>query len=126
MVIADTSVWVEYLQGGEEIARAALRHLIRKEEVAFAGVVLAELLQGCRSSQERDTILTNLSGLPFLDAHFATWQRAGDLSASLRRTGITIPLTDLLIAALALEHACQVYTLDPHFEQIPGLALYHP
>jgi predicted nucleic acid-binding protein len=35
-------------------------------------------------------------------------------------------LSDILIAALALEHACQVYTLDPHFAQIPGLPLYRP
>jgi len=30
------------------------------------------------------------------------------------------------IAALALQHRCQVYALDPHFREIPGLALYRP
>jgi len=124
VVVADTSVWIEYLQGGQEAARAALRGLIRTEQVVLVGVVLAELLQGCRSPQEREMILANLTGLPFLDAKFSTWQRAGDLSASLRRQGLTIPLTDLVIGVLALEHRCQLFTLDPHFDHIPDLSLF--
>jgi hypothetical protein len=124
VVVADTSVWIEYLQGGQKAARAALRGLIRSEQVALVGVVLAELLQGCRSPQEREMILATLAGLPFLDARLSTWQRAGDLSASLLRQGLTIPLTDLIIAALALEHGCQLFTLDPHFDHIPELSLF--
>lgn len=124
MVVADTSVWVEYLQGGHEPTRAALRDLIRAEQAALVGVVLAELLQGCRSSKEADALLSKLAGLPFLETTFSTWRRTGELSASLRRKGIPLPFSDLVIAALALEHGCRVYTLDPHFEQIPGLTLH--
>jgi predicted nucleic acid-binding protein len=36
----------------------------------------------------------------------------------------SVPLSDLAIAALALEYDCQVYALDPHFEQIPDLKLH--
>jgi hypothetical protein len=126
VVIADTSVWVEYLRGGDETPRAALRGLIRGEEIALVGVVLAELLQGCRTSKESGTILSEVTGLRFLETSFGTWRRTGELSASLRSAGITLPLSDVLIAALALEHNCQVFTLDPHFEQIPGLSLYRP
>lgn len=124
MVIADTSVWIEYFKGGDEPARAALRGLIRADQVALAGVVLAELLQGCRSPKEADTILSTLAGLRFLQDSFSTWKRSGELSVSLRRKGLTLPLSDLIIAALAIEHRCPVYSLDPHFEQIPGLTLY--
>lgn len=124
MVIADTSVWIEYFKGGEERVRATLRGLIRAEQAVLVGVVLAELLQGCRSSKEADTVLSTLAGLRFLETTFSTWKRTGELSASLRRKGVTLPLSDLLIATLATEHRCQVYTLDPHFEQIPGLALH--
>lgn len=126
MVVADTSVWIEYLKGGHEPTRLALRDLIRAEQAALVGVVLAELLQGCRSSREADALLSKLTGLPFLETTFATWKRTGELSASLRRKGITLPLSDLVIAALALEHGCRVFALDPHFERIPGLALHAP
>jgi len=129
VVIADTSVWIEYFKGGDEQARVTLRRLIRAEQAVLVGVVLAELLQGCRSSKEADTVPSTLAGLRFLETTFSVWKRTGELSASLRRKGTTLPPSDLLIATLALEHRCQVYTLDPHFEQIPGLTLHtvpHP
>lgn len=126
MVIADTSLWIEYFKGGDEPARAGLRTLIRTEQVVLVGVVLAELLQGCRSSEEADTILSNLAGLRYLETGFSTWKRAGEFSASLRRKGITLPLSDLIIGALAIEHGYRVYTLDTHFKQIPNLKLYTP
>jgi len=129
VVIADTSVWIEYFKGGDERVRVTLRRLIRAEQVVLVGVVLAELLQGCRSSKEADTVLSTLAGLRFLETTFSIWKRTGELSVTLRRKGVTLPLSDLLIATLAMEHRCQVYTLDPHFEQIPGLTLHtapHP
>ncbi len=126
MVIADTSVWIEYFKGGHEPARRALRDLIRAAQAVLVGVVLAELLQGCRSAKEADTILSKLAGLRFLETTFSTWKGAGELSASLRRKGITLPLSDVIIAVLALEHRCAVFTLDPHFEQVPGLTLHLP
>jgi predicted nucleic acid-binding protein len=46
---------------------------------------------------------------------------AGRISFNLRRKGITIPTTDLIIAGLAIENECQILTLDPHFKSIPGL-----
>lgn len=40
--------------------------------------------------------------------------------------GVTLPLSDLVIAALALEHHCHIYSLGLHFKKIPGLLLYTP
>lgn len=125
MVVADTSVWIPFFNQPESPEKREIDALIDVDHLVLVGMVLAELIQGCRSSREVDTILSKLTGLRFLETGFSTWKRAGDLSFSLRRKGITLPLTDLVIAALALEHGCQVYTLDPHFEQIPGLSL-HP
>ncbi|MFQ5881585.1 MAG: PIN domain-containing protein [Candidatus Methylomirabilales bacterium] len=124
MVIADTSVWIEYFTGAHPSVRAALRTLIRSEQAVLVGVVLAELLQGCRTRKETDTILSTLTGLRFLATNFTSWRRTGELASSLRRKGITLPLSDLIIAAVALEHECQVFTLDTHFRQIPGVKVY--
>ena len=35
-------------------------------------------------------------------------------------------MSDLIIAALAIEKSCRVYSLDTHFKKIPGLHLYTP
>jgi len=39
---------------------------------------------------------------------------------------IPLPLSDLIIAALAIERGCRIYSLDIHFKKIPGLHLYSP
>ena len=124
MIVADTSVWIPFLKDPESAEKRAIDALIDQRRIALVGVVLAELLQGCRSPKEADALLSNLAGLRFLADSFTTWKRAGELAASLRRKGTTLPLSDLVIAALALEHGCHVYTLDPHFQRIPGLSPY--
>jgi len=54
----------------------------------------------------------------------AVWDAAGDLDASLRRNGTTIPPMDVLIAQVCLHHKVSLFTLDEHFNSIPGLKLY--
>jgi predicted nucleic acid-binding protein len=100
--------------------------LIDADDVALVGIVLAELLQGCRSHQERDELKDGLLALPYLEVTQSTWVNAGALSAGLLRKGITLPLSDLIIAALAIEHHCPVYSVDDHFRKIPDLLLFKP
>jgi len=52
------------------------------------------------------------------------WIKAGKVALSLRKKGINLPLTDVAIAALAIEHNLQIFTLDKHFKQIPGVKVY--
>ncbi|MBX3300918.1 MAG: PIN domain-containing protein [Nitrospira sp.] len=126
MVIADTSVWIPFFNRPDSPEKMALDMLIDADEVALVGVVLAELLQGCRTLSERTTLSEALLALRYYEFTQATWLRTGDLSAHLLRKGITLPLSDLLIAALAIEHDCRVYSLDAHFKKIPGVHLYVP
>lgn len=126
MVVADTTVWIEFFNDPESEEKHAVDLLIDEDELALAGAVLAELLQGCRTPGEANTILDHVSALPFLEMNFPAWRRSGELSSSLRRKGTTLPLMDVIIAALALEHDAEVFTTDPHFQKIPGLKLYRP
>jgi predicted nucleic acid-binding protein len=126
MVIADTSVWIPFFNRPDSPEKAALDLLIDADEVVLVGVVLAELLQGCRTPSERTVLSDALLALRYYEVTASTWMRTGDLSAHLLRKGVTLPLSDLLIAALALEHDCRVYSLDAHFKKIPGLHLYTP
>jgi hypothetical protein len=52
------------------------------------------------------------------------WQRASETSVSLRRKGLNLPLSDILIAALAAKNNLLIFTLDKHFEQISGVRMY--
>lgn len=126
MVIADTSVWIPFFNRPDSPEKTALDLLIDADEVALVGVVLAELLQGCRTPAERDTLSDALLALPYYEATQSTWLKTGDLSATLLRKGVTLPLSDLIIAAVAIEQDCRIYSLDAHFKKIPGLPLYSP
>ena len=122
-ILVDTSIWIEYFNRPESKAGAQVEELIRKGNVCVTGVILTELLQGAKIEKEFNAILENFVVLPFLDANIDTWIRAGRISFSLRRKGITIPTTDLIIASLAIENDSNIFTLDPHFEKIPDIKL---
>jgi predicted nucleic acid-binding protein len=126
MVIADTSVWIPFFNRPDSAEKTALDMLIDADEVVLVGVVLAELLQGCRTLSERAALSEALLALRYFEVTQATWSKSGDLSAHLLRKGVTVPLSDVLIAALAIEHDCHVYSLDAHFKKIPGVHLYVP
>ncbi len=126
MVIADTSVWIPFFNRPDSPEKTALDLLIDADEVALVGVVLAELLQGCRTPAERDALSDALLALPYYEVTQSTWLKTGDLSATLLRKGVTLPLSDLIIAAVAIEQDCRIYSLDTHFKKIPGLHLYSP
>lgn len=126
MVIVDTSAWIPFFNRPESTEKQVIDELIDQGDAAIVGVVLAELLQGCRSREEREELQEALLALPYLGVSQATWIAAGEISAGLLRKGITLPLTDLVIAAAAIEHRCSVYSLDTHFQKIPGLLRYSP
>lgn len=126
MVVADTSVWIQFFNRPGSPEKRAIDALIDVDELALVGIVLAELLQGCRSQAERGTLKDALLALSYLEVTQSTWIKAGEISSSLLRKGVTLPMSDLLLAATALEHRCRIYSLDAPFTKIPGLSLYTP
>lgn len=125
-VVVDTSVWVTAFRVSASREKREVDRLLARGEIALVGAVLAELLQGARSQRELQEMELRLVALPYLPETRETWAQVGRLSYELRRQGRALALVDLLIAALALEHGCSVYTLDEHLQSIPGVALHRP
>lgn len=123
-VIVDTSVWVDFLRSGRGKSSAVVEDLIRSSQAVACGVVLAELLAGVRNREDREQLQEALAGLDYLEMQEQTWRLAGELAAELRSKGRTVPMSDLVVAALAIEHGFSVLTLDSHFRRIPGVRLY--
>lgn len=126
MVIADTSVWIEFFNRPHSKEKHTIDALIDDDVIVLTGIVLAELLQGCRTSREWREVKDAMQALRYLEMSRSTWTRAGEISSGLLRRGITLPMSDLAIAALALEHDAQIYSLNAHFQRISSLALYAP
>ncbi|MEW5745412.1 MAG: PIN domain-containing protein [Nitrospirota bacterium] len=122
-VLIDTSAWVEFFRGSSGTADA-VAGLIEAGQASICGVICYELLQGAKSDHEAAQLSNVLSALHYIEMDPDVWIRAGNLSARLRKKGITLPMSDLLIGALALEHNLDVLTIDDHFSSIPGLKRY--
>jgi tRNA(fMet)-specific endonuclease VapC len=125
-IIADTSVWIEFFRNETSPVSSYLKSQLRSGKVVITGMILAEILQGIKSNREVLLVKGNLESLPFIEINKAVWQQAGEMSATLRRKGITIPLSDIIIACAALIAGFEIYTLDPHFDKIPNLKLHKP
>lgn len=121
ILLPDTCAWIEFFRGKQTPMALALEHELSQGEVATCGVILYELVQGIKSSKEETLVLSALQALKHLEMSAALWVRAGRLSADLRKDGHTLPLSDLIIATLALEHNLSVLTVDSHFDLIPGV-----
>lgn len=124
MVIVDTSIWIDFLAGQQTPTTAIVQALVDKRSAAYTGVVLAELMRGMRTENERLGLELDLSAARFLDMNLSAWRRAGAVAQGLDLRGLRIPMTDVFIAALALENDHELLTRDSHFDRIPGLRLY--
>jgi len=122
-VLADTSIWVEYFNRPKSEYARRLAEFLEIEVVYITGIILAELLQGAKTHAEFNLLKNNLKVLPLLKETDKTWEKVGKLSFDLQRKGIVIPLSDCLIAVLAQENNCQVFTLDNHFTYVPQLEM---
>ncbi len=124
-VLVDTSIWIEFFNHPESKSGEQLEQLIINDRVVYSGIILAELLQGAKIEKEYREIKENMVVFPFLETGYETWHLTGKTAYNLRRKGITIPISDLLIASQAKENNCLVYTFDKHFKKVPGINLFN-
>lgn len=122
-VIVDTSVLISFFRGEEKIADK-VSSLLQNNRVVTTGIIIAELLQGMKDMKEESNISDILAETSPLEITIDLWIKAGKLALSLRKKGINLPLTDVAIAALAIEQNLSIFTLDEHFKKIPGVRVY--
>ena len=114
LVLIDSSVWIETVRS--EGHPAYIRHvdrLLAEGRAATCEVVIAEVLQGAGSEVALAALAAELGALVRLDMTNAG-EAAGRLAWSLRRRGLTIPATDLLIAATARINNAALLHRDRH------------
>jgi predicted nucleic acid-binding protein len=122
-ILPDTSAWIDFFRGKPSGMAENVEAALVQGEVVTCGVVLFELLQGIKSPREEAQVLSAFQAIPHLEMTGALWIKAGQLSSQLRKKGYTLPLSDIIIATLALEHTYSLLTVDRHFDAIPGLTV---
>lgn len=119
MIVVDTSVWVDLLNGNNSPQVTQCTALIEQgAPVALTDIILTEVLQGFRSESEARKVQRRLMYFPIVRLEeIDDFLRAAALYRKARRAGITIRKTlDCLIAATCLRAEASLLHADRDFD----------
>jgi tRNA(fMet)-specific endonuclease VapC len=117
-LLIDTSAWIDFFRGKQNAVTDTVQLALQLGQARLCGLVKAELLQGVKTKKEKQQLSILFDAVESLPTHELDWEVAGNTLQALRESGITLPLTDALIAAIAIRHKAQVLTLDHHFSHL--------
>lgn len=123
-IAIDANRYSDFIRGVEP-AVVACREA---HEIWMPFVVLAELRAGFRRGSRREQNEQSLGAFLRSDrvwvlfADEATTHIYAELHTELSRRGTPIPINDLWIASLVIQHDLALLTRDKHFDVVPGLA----
>ena len=131
MVIVDTTVWIDYLEGRRNSETDWLDAQLDRQRIGLTDVILCEVLQGVRDEASATAVERQLLKLDVFDTGGVDLARAAARNYRvLRGRGHTIRKTiDCLIATFCLRgHYSLLHRdrdFDP-FEQLLDLSVIHP
>jgi hypothetical protein len=118
--LVDTSAWLFALRkGANPEVKSRIDTLLREDAVVITGIIKLELLGGTRTREEFSRLKGRLDALPHVRMEEPLlWDLASEMAFDLRRKGLTIPYTDILIASAAIKEDIILLHADVHFDQV--------
>ena len=117
MIVVDSSVWIDFLNGNATPEVGRLSSLLGVEPLLVGDVILLEVLQGVRSqanAQRVEAALRRFDIVPMLDPELAVI--AAGYYRRLRGVGITVRKTiDLIIGTFCIARGHALLTADRDF-----------
>ncbi len=119
-VLADSSYYIRTLRNGQDPLKA-LALAAATRDVAICGVVRCEVGRGIKNPLVLKRFQATWNVMINVPTDSRLWEAAEATAWKLDREGITLPLTDLVIACCAMRIGAVVLTFDAHFQNIPGV-----
>ena len=118
MILLDTNVVIDMINNSQD----AHWELLNKEDVVVCGIVIAELYRGIKNAAEENAVelfVNAVDELP-LDSNASgeDWKKIGMFIADLRKSGLSVPFQDAVIAYLAIKYKTTLCSNDRHFKLI--------
>jgi len=128
MVILDTNIIIDHLRqrNGADTQLLRMTAVVPLAELAISTISIQELFEGKSSKDCEKQNALYLVMAPFTTLPYTTEvaRCAGEIARDAKQP---IEFADAAIAATAMVHRAQLYTLNvKHFRDIPGLELYEP
>ena len=124
MILLDTDVIIEVLDKKSDKGQALMLKIIESGEgYCTSSVNMHEVLYGIEKYSKDSRLVLQIPTLVYS-------KKDSELSAALElnaeRKGKSVPRMDAIVAAIAINNGCSLYTLDEHFEVFTdnGLRLF--
>jgi hypothetical protein len=118
-VLVDTSAWIDTLRrDGDPDIRSSVRTATVEGRAVLCDLVLLELWNGAHGASEQRLLRELERDLDKVATSSAVWEAASELARTCRKVGVSVPATDLLIAACAEHHGLELLHRDSHFDHI--------
>ena len=122
MILVDSSAWIHLLRpDGDPRVRARVERALQAGEACWCPVVRLELWKGASGDHDKRVLGDFERLLPELPINAQVWDAAYNLARRARAAGMTIPVTDLLIAACARHHGAELEHADTDFVSLEKL-----
>jgi len=123
MIVADTSVWIDYVKGIDAPHTNILDYELVCNRVITGDIIIVEFLQGFKNDREyliAKQIMDNLEYRDFLGKEVAI--QAANNYRKLRKLGITVRKTiDVIIATFCIENGFSLIHNDRDFDPMEEL-----
>ena len=123
MIVADTSVWIDYVKGIDAPHTNILDYELVCNRVITGDIIIVEFLQGFKNDRDyliAKQIMDNLEYRDFLGKEVAI--QAVNNYRKLRKLGITVRKTiDVIIATFCIENGFSLIHNDRDFDPMEEL-----
>jgi len=118
MILADTSVWIDYLNGNENLQTNILDKALIDGLVSIGDLIFLEVLQGIKSEREYNKTRAALAILEQYEIFgHSMVEKCANNFRFLRKKGITIRKTnDVIIATFCIENNMPLLFSDRDFK----------
>ena len=124
MILLDTDVIIEVLDKESDKGQGLMLKIIESgEEYCTSSVNMHEVLYGIEKYSKDSRLVLQI---PTLEYSKNDSELSAVLELGAERKGKAVPRMDAIVASIAINNGCSLYTLDEHFEVFTdkGLTLF--
>lgn len=131
MILIDTTVWIDYLNGLKTPETDWLDAQVERQRLGLTDLILCEVLQGVRDERQAAAVhrelvkfdILQMGGIDLAIASARNYRKLRTRGRTVRKTIDCLIATFCLMNGHSLLHTDQDYE---HFEQVLGLQIVHP
>ena len=118
-MLIDTSILIPIFRDKSGSRRDRFRRFLRGRSYLLTRFTQLELLQGCSSQAQWETLNDYLEVQDYIEMSPASWSDAARIHFDLKRRGLTVrSINDCCIAQLAIDQGVPLVHNDKDFEAI--------